>query len=194
MAETTDNSRVDRRRKVRKLAYVGLVIAMIILAWQVHEFFRVRSQRQELDVEGYNIGMTATTGPAWPSSGPGAVIGRGVAVAGLVELAGDPGDIPPPPGASRIRSFERKALGFIEQQGRYQYRGSSSSAEEHYGSILAARGFTPLGAGGKSRQRRTIVFVKAPLRVIVSLPNIPEEGKIVSIVLTVVFPEPKARD
>lgn len=193
MAESTDNSRVDRWRKVKKIAYVCLVIAAIILAWQVYQFF-VRSQPQVPDVEGYNIGMTATTGPAWPTSGPGAVIGRGAAMAGLVELPGDPGRIPPPPGASRIRSYEREALGFIEQQGHYEYRGSASSAEEHYRSTLAARGFTQLRAAGKSGPRRPLMFAKDQLRVIVSLPNDPEEGKIVRIVLTVVFPVPKARD
>ncbi len=188
MVETTDNSRVDRWQKVKKLACFFLLVAAIILAWQVHEFFQGRSQPPRLDIESYNIGMTATTGPMWPSSGPGAVIGRGMAVAGLVELAGDPGKIPPPPGASRIRAFEREALGFIEQQGRYEYRGTSSSAEEHYKSILAARGFTLLGAGGKSKQRRTLVFVKASLRVIVSLPTDSERGKMVFISLTVIFP------
>lgn len=188
MAETTDNSRVDRRRKVKRLAYPCLVIAAIILAWQVHEYIKLRSRPQAPDVSAYNTAITATTGPTWPASAPGAVTGRGAAMAGLEALAGDPGSIPPPAGANRIRSFQRKALGFVWQQGRYEYRGSASVAVEHYKAVLAARGFTLVGAGAKSRQRQTLVFVKAPLRVIVSLPNDGEEGRIAYILLTVVFP------
>ena len=194
MPETTDNCRISRRRKVRKLAYPCLVIAAIILAWQVHEYMKDRSRPKAIDVGAYNAAITATTGPAWPPGGPGAVPGRGAPVAGLVALAGDPGSIPPPGGANRTRSLQRKALGFIEQQARYEYRGSPSVAVEHYKSILAARGFTLLAAGAKSRQRQTLIFVKAPLRVIVSLPKDSEEGKIAYILLTVVFPAPAARD
>lgn len=194
MAETTDNCRISRRRKVKKLAYPCLVIAAIILAWQVHEYINHRSRPQAIDVGAYNAAITATTGPAWSPSDPGAMAGRGAAVAGLVALAGDPGSIPPPGGANRIRSFQRKALGFIEQQARYEYRGSASAAVEHYKAVLAARGFALVGAGAKNRQRQTLVFVKAPLRVIVSLPNDSEEGKIAYILLTVVFPAPAARD
>ena len=193
MAETTDNGRISRRRKVKKLAYPCLVIAAIILAWQVHEYLQGRWRPQMLDAEAYNTTMTATTGPTWPSGGPGDVVGRGPAVAALAELAGDPGSIPPPAGATRIRSFQRKALGFIEQQGRYEYRGSASAAVEHYKTVLAARGFTLLGTRRKSTQRRTLIFAKAPIRVILSLPNECEEGKIIYIMLTVVFPAPAAR-
>ncbi len=193
MAETTDNCRISRRGKVKKLAYLCLLIAAIILAWQVHEYIKVRSRPQAIDVRAYNAAITATTGPAWPPGGPDAVAGRGAGVAGLVAMAGDPGSIPPPAGANRIRSFQRKALGFIEQQGRYEYRGSASVAVEHYKAVLTARGFTLLGVGGKSRQRQTLIFVKAPLRVIVSLPNDGEEGRIAYILLTVVFPVPAAR-
>lgn len=193
MAETTDNGRIDRRRKVRKLAYPCLVIAAIILAWQVREYLQGRWRPRMPDAEAYNAAITATTGPAWPSGGTGDVVGRGAAVAALAELAGDPGSIPPPAGATRIRSFQRKALGFIEQQGRYEYRGSASAAVEHYKTVLAARGFTLLGAGGKSRQRRILIFVKAPVRVIVSLPDDGEKGTIIYILLTVVFPAPAAR-
>lgn len=193
MTETTDNCRTSRRGKVKKLAYPCLVIAAIILAWQVHEYIKVRSRAPAIDVGAFNAAITATTGPTWPAGRPGAVAGRGAAVAGLVALAGDPGSIPPPLGANRIRSFQREALGFVEQQGRYEYRGLASVAVEHYKSILAARGFTLLAAGGKSRQRQTLIFVKGPLRVIVSLPTDSEKGTMVFIRLTVIFPADPVR-
>ena len=181
-AETTDSFRISRRRKVKKLAYLCLVIAAIILAWQVYEYIKVRSPRPPaIDVGAFNATMTATSGPTWPSGGPGAVTG-------LVALAGDPGSIPPPGGANRIRSFQRKAMGFVEQQARYEYRDLASVAVQHYKAVLTARGFTLLGIGGKSRQRQTLIFVKAPLRVIVSLPTDSKKGRMVFIRLTVIFP------
>ena len=185
MAETTDNR---RRRKVKKLAYPCLVIAAIMLAWQVRRHLEGRSRPQTLDAEAYNAAMTATSGPTWPPDSLADVVGRGPAVAGLVELSGDPGAIAPPQHARRIRAFQRRALGFIEQHGCYEFRGSASAAVEHYKTVLAARGFTLLGAGSRSRQRRTLIFAKAPIRVILSLPNECEEGRIIYIVFTVVFP------
>ncbi len=76
---------------------------------------------------------------------------------GLTALDGDPGGVAPPQGARRMEAFQRRLEGQSEQRARYELRrpGAAGAAEEHYGRVLAGKGFVQrreVKSGGGSKR------------------------------------------
>lgn len=202
-----------RRRVVRTLLYLCLVGAGVFAAWEVHVFWRgpardARDTRPRTFGAGRSRVRTAPVAIEYPGSefdddgapADGASGGDGddlsqlasdpLAAAGVENLPGDPGDLPPPEGAKRRSAFQQRTADSIHQQATYEWAGQAPAAADHYRELLAREGLELLSDVDKGPVGRVIVARGGSKRVIVSLRKNKTTSNIVRISVTMIDSSP----
>lgn len=126
----------------------------------------------------------------WEANSPTGGVGSPAAAMGLRPLAGDPGGIAPPSGATRASAFERKLSDALEQQARYQWWGEPAEAAAHYRKILQQRGFALASDRVGKQGWRTMVLSSGNIACTVTLQTNPGHGRLVIIVVVVTVASP----
>ena len=138
-----------------------------------------------------------------PERGPGEMTDNPLAGVAMKSLDEDPDQIAPPNGAKRRSAFVRRAKGEVEMMARYVWSGSPDQAEEYYRKYLAERGMTFQGrriiappepstrpvSARTVRPRRIVVFHGPKGYVTVTLRKASNEAGMLSIVLSLSYPE-----
>jgi hypothetical protein len=183
---SADIDRPQRRREALKTALVlALIVAVVFAGWQLAVFLRSCAARSR-DAGGpaaFHPGPTSQ--PEWQPSDPAEMLTAPLAAVGLVAMAGDPADVPPPQGARRLSAFQRTVTGQTEQQARYEYAGRVADAAEHYRKALEKQGFELLRDGPDATGRRMLIFHADRAHATVALRKASQNGMmVVGIVFT----------
>ncbi len=177
-----------RRKQVRRTVFIlSLMVLAVFAAWAVGtavEAWLVASHK----------GSPRTASPG-PATAPGEdaepfSLDSPLAGAGLTDFAGDPGGILPVPSARRVFGYERRLVGQVERQARYEYVGSRESVASHYQAELTRLGYENLKDSVGPDGRRAMVFGKRGAWATVSLRRDARNAKIVIIAVTAVSPVP----
>lgn len=182
-----EHGAAGRRRRAWKtaLGLLGLVGA-VLGAWLIYQAVRPRPGGRRSG--GLAVAPGAVTQPAWRSGGPAEMVASPLAAVGLVTLDADPGQVPPPAGARRVYGFQRRLTDQLEQLGRYELYGSQDDAAGHYLRVLKARGYRPLKDATDATGRRMLVFMKDRGYATIALRRSTRQGKMLTIVVTIVEP------
>ncbi|MCD6304300.1 MAG: hypothetical protein J7M21_04990, partial [Planctomycetes bacterium] len=180
----------DRRRQAAKTAGVlAMMTAAVLLAWLGGRVVRSRLEAS------WRSGRSRLAGPSGPkvqsTSAPAdlrSLLAAPLATAGLVELAGEPGGIPPPPSARRLQGFQRTLTDAIEQQAWYEVDASAEEVLRYYADELASRGFSRPRRLREPTGREVAIFQKGRTWATVAIPENTRQARVVIIVLTVVAP------
>jgi hypothetical protein len=150
--------------------YLALLASGLFLADQVHVWWTLRQQAR-LPVIAHPQAGTGGWRASQPTSqeslGPRGILALGDQQAGLIRLDGDPGDLPPPPGAVRRWAFQRTSGG-LEQYARYNFSGSVAEAGDFYLKMLAGRGYHLVSDQSQDAAKRLLVFA-SPLAKVVEI-------------------------
>ena len=187
MAEKADNDdRPSRRRIWRGAAYVALVAAGVLAAWQIHLFWVRRRQPEPVPLEIYEPDPVATSRPAGRPR-LSEMAGDPVGQAGLKFLREDPGGPQPPKGATFQYAIQRVQDGCVQQHLKYRYAGDRAAAASHYARSLKARGMELLQDAPPEdpREGRTLVFRSDREQITVQLGKRQPKTSTVSIGVTV---------
>jgi hypothetical protein len=126
----------------------------------------------------------------WEANTPSGAAGSPIAALGLRPLAGDPGGLAPPSGATRRGAFERRVTDSLEQQARYEWWGDAAEAAAHYQKTLKAKGFALVSDRPDSQGRRAMVLTAGNIAATVTLQTNPRQGRLVIIVVVVTVTSP----
>ena len=174
-----DVADAPRGRRLRGVIYLSLLGVGIFLAWRGHVLLRGPDEPDRPGMSLLEPGPRQT-GAGVDFSSPDAMAGDVYALAGLQHTDRDPGDIAPPPGATRRLAFE---LGDGTRGGRYDTPGTMAAGAEYYRRVLVDEGFRSVGEKTGSDGRRTLVFVKQQARAIITLRKKASDANIVEIVV-----------
>ena len=174
--------RPTRRKVWASLLYLAILAAGVFAAWQIHEFRALRRQVE--------LPLPDQPDSAQPASRPGGLLADPLGPSGLAPLAGDPGGLPPPPGARRVSAFQSKALGLLRQQARYELAADAQAVVGHYGQILAERGLPLLRDKTDPAGGRELLWAAGRTTVSLVLRKPSQDEKIGVVILVVCGPVP----
>jgi len=180
-----------RRRFWWTPAYLALLVAGIVAAWQVHVFWRSRSRPEPVAVDEYEPEPVVNEPFDWARMTPSELASRPWVGAGVDKvLERSPQDLPRIPGARFSRGVERVQDRYAYQHVSYQYKGTADEAAGQYVETLKARGFKLIrdATPKKARSARRLTFQSGRDKIVVSLRNGSEKDVIMTIGVMVVRP------
>jgi len=181
----TDASDPPRRRRVRGAIYLLLLVVGIFLAWRAHRMLHGPDEPDRPGMSLLDPGPRDARSAGVDFSSPDALTADVYALAGLQSTDRDPGDIAPPPGATRRLAFE---LGDGTRGGRYDTPATMAEAAAYYRRVLDEEGFRAVGEKTGAGDSLTLVFVKDQARAIITLRKKPSDANIVEIVVIIKDP------
>jgi len=204
MSEPAEKSPPPRPRRILSTpAVFVLVAAGVFAAWGVHVLWRGADREPAGPLRPRRSPRPSVGGPPGAATQPGkAAAGtqpfgeHPLAGLGIAPLQGDPGGIPPPPGAVRRTGLQRRADRQLQQQAIYECDSTVDTVADHYKRVLRSDGFELLTEDVAAGSDRTVLVFwrqKDPARAILLLRNAPGKAKIVRVALTVLRPAGQER-
>lgn len=183
----------QKRKSPRRSAgmfvlYVLLTAAAGVAAWQVREFLD-RSSSRGASTTALPTGALTQDSSSQPAEGAKDWLRNPLSTLPLRPLERDPGDIAPPPGATRLSAEGGVVAGQLVAHARYRYEGMMDDAAEHYRRALERGGFKLLRDASGPGQRRELIGFRQGQSVNVTLRKPSPNARIVSVVLIVTRPE-----
>jgi hypothetical protein len=187
-SESNVPSAAVRRRQVRRIVVwtVVAVVAACGLGWGIQTYLESRHPEPAWT----EIAPIPSVVP-WEPNRPAAAGGSPISAMGLRPLAGDPGGIAPPSGATRASAFERRLSDGLEQQARYEWWGQVADAAAHYQNVLRQKGFTLASDRAAGQGQRILFLTGGNSTCLVRLQTNPGPGRlvIIGVVMTVASPD-----
>jgi len=204
MSEPAEKSPPPRRRRILSTpAVFVLVAAGVLAAWGGHVLWRGEDRGPADRLPPRRTRPPSVDGPPGAATQPGKATAGAQQLAehplaglGIAPLKGDPGGIPPPPGAIRRTGLQRLADRQLQQQATYECDSTIRAVADHYKRLLRADGFELLTEDVPAGSDRTVLVFwrqKDPARAILLLRNAPGKAKIVRVALTVLRPAGQER-
>ncbi len=185
MSHPLDKPALPKGSRLRGALYVLLLIAGILLAWQVHRFY-VRPAKGP-DADKLALWMNAQMPASAPSSGatdPAAMARRPESAADLTRLDTLPAGLPPMSGAQTGSAWQRRSGAYVEQYARYRIASAdTAAAAEYYKTVGAKAGFAVAGDRSTPSQRM-VVLTRSGWRVAVLITPGPLRGVTVTVTAT----------
>lgn len=174
-----------RRRQARKVVFWTLVA--VTAAWGLGRSIQAYIESRGPKPSWAEVAPIPRVVP-WEPNTPAAAGGSPISSMGLRPMAGEPGGIAPPAGATRRTAFERRLTDALEQQARYEWWGSADDAAGHYRKALQDKGFSAVSDKTQSDGQRMLVLARDNIVATVSLRTYPPQARAVIIVVTVASP------
>jgi hypothetical protein len=176
-----------RCRQVRRVVFWTLVA--VAAAWGIGRSIQSYLESRQAKLTWKDIAPVPSVVP-WEANTPAAAGGSPASAVGLRPLAGDPGGIAPPSGATRRDAFERRLTDGLEQRARYEWWGDPADAADHYKKALQQKGFSLVSDKAAGEGRRTLVLTAGNTAGTVMLQTYPRQGRLVIIVVVVTVASP----
>ncbi|MFP4105976.1 MAG: hypothetical protein ACLFVU_07785 [Phycisphaerae bacterium] len=179
----------SRRGKLRAFLYLCLIVVVLFAAWQAHLLFFTDPDRSESGpppLSSLRAGTATTT--TQPASSPVGNLFDPLRELGLNRVEEDPGNFPPPAGATRSRAFEKQFRGERTLHAAYYLQGDLLQAAEHYRRLAAERDFKLVRNSEADNGVLTLLFLRDQSRLRVVLRKSPRNAKMV--ILSVLFTRP----
>ncbi|MCE5276732.1 MAG: hypothetical protein ABFD92_06635 [Planctomycetaceae bacterium] len=177
--------------RLRATLYVLLLVAGILLAWQMHRFFFQRPEGPAADkLARWMNAQMPSTAPADGAGDPVELARRPESAAGLVPLTGPPAGLAPMAGATLGGAWQRRVGAYVEEFARYRVASADAAAvAEHYKTVGAKAGFSVAGDRDGPSQR-TLSLTRSGWRVVVLIAPAPSRGVSVTVAATQLPPPP----
>ncbi|MCE5326915.1 MAG: hypothetical protein LLG01_10935 [Planctomycetaceae bacterium] len=179
--------------RLRGVLYALLLIAGILLAWQMHRFYFERTPAPPADeLERWINAQMPASAPASGAADPADLARRPESAADLTPLSTPPAGLAPMSAWQSGGAWQRRVGAYVEQYARYRAPSVDMAvAAEYYRAAGAKAGFVVAGDRSTPSQR-VVSLTRSGWRVVVLIAPAPSRGVTITVAATK-LPPPRPR-